>query len=568
MKFTDVIARTIKVNGVTSVFGLQGGAVVHIFDSLENIEVPVVYTHHESTASFAASANAKASRNLGCVVVTSGPGATNALTGLLGAWQDSVPCLFLSGQVRSSHMSYGKKVRQVGTQEVNIVDIVRPITKYSKTISQPDDIQEEMNKSIEIALSDRPGPVWLDLPLEYQWSDVIFDQKKLGKIKPRSRKYIIEEKLKTFIKLLNEARTPLFVLGYGVFLAGCEDLVREFIRNNDFRCVTTWTAGGIFSSNSKFNLGIIGMSGQAGANKAIFNTDIIISLGTHLSIPHTTTLTDQYAPLAKKVFINIDKDQLDNLNLKSDLNILSDLNYFMEKISEYSFSRKQYKKLDKFKALNWKKPVLRKTFVDPNLFFRSLTKLTTDKDAIIVDGGGTALYTGFQSSVLEENQRIICASGISSMGTGLADTIGTFMSKKFRELYTIIGDGSALMNIQDLQSIKDLNIPVVICIINNNGYLAIRHTQQGFLENRLYGTHPEWSLGIVNFKKAAKAFDIRYICLEENSDIDDVCKEAINSKGPLIIEVKTPEDQAVLFSQRYQKNKDGTSTPLSLEFMK
>ncbi len=568
MKFSDVVAKSIKANGVSCVFGLQGGAVVHIFDSLEKYKVPVVYTHHESSASFAAASNAKSSNGLGCAVVTTGPGATNAITGLMGAWQDSVPCIFFSGQVRSNHMSYGKPVRQVGSQEVNIVDVVKPLTKYSKVITNPDNIQNEINKAIKIAVSGRPGPVWLDLPLEYQWSNVNFEEKKCKKILPVKFKKNIEKELCRFKDMLIESKSPLFVLGYGCILSGSSLAIKDFIEKNDFRCVTTWTAGGIFSSSSKHNLGIIGMSGQPGANRAIFNTDLLIALGTHLSIPHTTTLTETYAPKAKKIFINIDKDQLDNLTLKSDLKIHADLKEFMEEIREYNFSNRNYKIIDKFKKLNVKKLENKKNLVDPNLFFRELTKKISKDDAIVVDGGGTALYTGFQASDIKENQKIICSSAISSMGTGLAETIGAYMSKNFKNLYCIIGDGSTLMNIQDLQSISDMKIPCVICVINNNGYLAIRHTQQGFLENRFYGTHPDWNLGIVDFKYAAKAFKLKYLKLEDNTQINNVCNKVINSKKPILLEVKVPEDQPALFSQQYIKNKDGTATPRSLEFMK
>ena len=552
MKFTDVIAETIKANEVSCVFGLQGGAVVHIFDSLEKLNVPVVYTHHESSAAFASASNSKSSKGLGCSVVTTGPGATNTITGLLGAWQDSIPCLFLSGQVRSAHMSYGRPVRQVGAQEVNIVDVVKPLTKYAKTISSADSIQSEINKAIRIALSGRPGPVWLDLPLEYQWTDVNFDPKKCRKIAPKNPKPNLSKEI---------------VLGYGVILSKSETLVRDFIISNGLRCVTTWTAAGIFDSENKHNLGIIGMSGQAGANKVVFNTDLLICLGSHLSIPHTTTLVESYAPKAKKIFINIDKDQLNNLNLDSDLNINADLSYFMHLIKDIEVINKNYKKIDTFKKLNYKSKPAKKELVDPNIFFNRLTSLTTKKTAIVVDGGGTALYTGFQSSSLDQDQVIICSSAISSMGTGLAETIGSYMSKNFKDLICIIGDGSMLMNIQDLQSISDMNIPVVICVVNNNGYLAIRHTQQGFLDNKYYGTHPEWKLGIVNFKDAAKAFKIKYFALEKNSDIDYISKKVLGKNYPIILEIKTPEDQPAMFKQRYKKNKDGTNTPLSLEFM-
>ena len=205
--------------------------------------------------------------------------------------------------------------------------------------------------------------------------------------------------------------------------------------------------------------------------------------------------------------------------------------------------------------------------MDPNIFFKTLTKMTNEKDAIIVDGGGTALYTGFQSSILQQDQRIICSSAISSMGTGLAETIGSYMSKNFNNLYCIIGDGSALMNIQDLQSISDLKIPVVICVINNNGYLAIRNTQNEFLSGRLYGTHPEWSLKMPSIESLAKGFKIDYLKLDNFRNISATAEYLNNLDGPIICEVVVDEDVEELFRQGYKDNGDGTFTPLPLNVM-
>ena len=188
MKITDILAKFLKKNNIKQVFGLQGGAVVHIFDSIEKLKIDVTYTHHEESAALAAVANAKANKHVGCVVVTTGPGSTNALTGLLAAWQDSIPCIFISGQARSNHVSYNKKVRQVGTQEVNICDIVKPITKYTKFLKDSKNFIFEIEKAFKIAISDRPGPVWLDIALELQWNDLKINKSNIKKIQPSKKK--------------------------------------------------------------------------------------------------------------------------------------------------------------------------------------------------------------------------------------------------------------------------------------------------------------------------------------------------------------------------------------------
>ena len=329
MKVTDKIAEILKKNNIKNIFGLQGGAVVHIFDSLEKKKFNVTYNHHEQSAALAAVANAKVTKNIGCAVVTTGPGSTNAITGLLASWQDSVPCIFISGQARSNHVSYGKKVRQVGTQEVNICDIVKPITKYTKFIDKAEKIEHEFNKAIEIAKSGRQGPVWLDIALEVQWAN-IKKNKRTNKRKYLKKK-IKHLKFNKALNLIRKSDRPLFVIGYGVRSSGYNlKKLKNFFKINNLPFVLTWNSADIASSKNKNNLGIIGMSGQRGANKAIFNSDLLICLGTHLAIPHTTTLYDTYAKQAKKIIVNIDNNQMKNLNINFDLKINTDVFHFID----------------------------------------------------------------------------------------------------------------------------------------------------------------------------------------------------------------------------------------------
>jgi acetolactate synthase-1/2/3 large subunit len=327
--------------------------------------------------------------------------------------------------------------------------------------------------------------------------------------------------------------------------------------------VTTWTGADLFPTDDPLNLGIIGMSGQRGANKAIFNADLLICLGTHLSIPHTTTLFDNFAPQAKKIIVNIDSDQLENLNVKFEIKLNEDVNTYIDWLYCQDFRKFSWPNLQEFKNLNWYEPKFTKR-PNSNLYLRTLTKQVTGTSCLVVDGGGTALYTGFQSSVLKQKDRIICSSAISSMGTGLAETIGVSKHPIFSKLLCIIGDGSFLMNVQDLQTIRQDNINVVISVINNNGYLAIRHTQKEFLDGRYFGCHPEWNLTMPSFEKIAAAFEIPYVKLDRAEDIELVVRKLISSTGPIICEVVVEEDQDVLFKQGYKANADGTFNPQPL----
>ena len=567
MKLADALVKQLKISGVTHVFGLQGGAVVHIFDSFERAGIGVTYTHHEESAALAAVAHAKITGQLGCVVVTTGPGSTNAITGLLAAWQDSIPCIFISGQVRSNHTSYGRKVRQVGTQEVNICDIVRPITKYTKFVDNKDNFIDDLKESIRITNSDRPGPVWIDIPLEFHWSDIQYNDDLVeDKLNKKNHPVINDEQKIKYLKLMSESKKPLLILGYGSRLSGALDVLEKFIEKRNIPFVTTWTASDFFPTDHPLNLGVIGMSGQRGANQAVFNADLLLCYGTHLSIPHTTTLFEDYAPNAKKIIVNIDQDQLDNLNVKFDLQILSDIKEHIEWLYDQSIAEAEWDKLKTYKDANWY-TTKDSDLPNSNNFIHELTKSITDKKCLVVDGGGTALYAGFQSAVMHKNDRIICSSAISSMGTGLAETIGVSKSGEFSKYICVIGDGSLMMNIQDLQTIRQDNINVIICVINNNGYLAIRHTQNEFLEGRLYGTHPDWNLTMPSFEKIANAFDIEYMKLDQSKDTDKIIDKISTMQGPVLCEVIVDENQNVLFKQGYIDNKDGTFSPQPLSEM-
>jgi acetolactate synthase-1/2/3 large subunit len=308
------------------------------------------------------------------------------------------------------------------------------------------------------------------------------------------------------------------------------------------------------------------MSGQRGANKAMFEADLLICLGTHLSIPHTTTLYEDYAPNSIKIAVNIDCDQLDNLNVKFDLKIRSHLRDYLNWFNEQKLLIPTWTSFTKFKSENWYEPK-KEALPNSNTYVHKLTSLAPSEKYLVIDGGGTALYAGFQSSIIKKGDRIICSSAISSMGTGLAEVIGVSKANQTKRILCFIGDGSFLMNIQDLQTISQDKVNVVISVINNNGYAAIRHTQKEFLSGNYFGTHPKWNLQMPSIEKLAAAFEIPYILLKNSADLDSVVGSLLLLDGPVICEVVTNEDQEVLFKQGYKANEDGTFSPQNLSEM-
>jgi acetolactate synthase-1/2/3 large subunit len=374
--------------------------------------------------------------------------------------------------------------------------------------------------------------------------------------------------MNSFYKLCKNSKKPIVLLGFGCRLADPKlKSFKNFFKKEKIPFVSTWNAKDFFSTKYNLNLGTIGMSGQRGANKAMFSADLIICLGSHLSIPHTTTLYKTYAPQAKKIMINIDKDQLKNLNVKFDLKICADAKNFLFKIRNRKlFKKNKWTNLDYFKEINWYNPKKSKK-INSDFFINKLSLALPTKSCIVIDGGGTALYSGFQSTAVKKDQRIICSSAISSMGTGLAESIGCFKSFKFKKIICIIGDGSFLMNIQDLENIKQYKMNVSIILINNNGYLAIRHTQKEFLKKKYYGTYPKGNLTMPNFQSVVKAFGLSYIKVEKYSQIKSAINYILKNQTPKVCEIIADEEQSSLFKQGYKSNPNGTFTPQPLSEM-
>lgn len=581
MKASDYLAKFLADNNVSHIFGLQGGAVVHLFDSIDRYGgLKSIYCHHEQSAALAATAYSKASGGLGCVIVTTGPACTNALTGLLAAWQDSTPVIFISGQTRLEHTSYGKPVRQVGSQEFAILDVVRPITKYARLVESVEQLPEILTQAASAALNGRQGPVWIDFPVNLQWGDLPTSSATLTSslIKPLT----FQSSNNIFDQVATElfaAKRPLVVIGNGVRSSGSVDLFHEFVKKFSIPFVTSWTAADLLPTNYPLNAGILGVAGKRGANKAVFAADLLLCLGCHLGLTQTSTLTENYAPNSRKIIIDIDIDQLNNLTVKFDFAIHANIADFFLKINsdsnKFKCESKWLQTINKLRHENDVDTTLTEVekigdgiTVNSNLFNTRLTSAIPARSILVVDGGGTALYTGFQSSVLKAGQRIICSSAISAMGTGLPEAIGASFATNRSEVYCMIGDGSLMLNLQELQTIRHHNLPVKVIVYNNNGYLAIKHTQKTFLSERYFGTDANHGVSVPSINRIANCFDLPFLHVVGVGQMDDAINKIVEHVGPLIVDVATPELQSMLFQQGYRSKVNGTFEPSDLSEMK
>jgi len=580
MKLTDYVIDFLVEQGVYNVFGLTGGAVVHLFDSAnKNHAMEPIFCHHEQAAALAAVSYARIKNGLGAAIITTGPGCTNAITGVLSAWQDSIPCIFISGQTRKEHTSHGTALRQLGSQEFDIISIVKYITKYAMIVEEAERVRYHLEKAVYLAREGRPGPVWIDIPLNFQWEDI--DPDILPGFKPsRMKKYnpppkSVAQWCRQCYNLLAVASRPLLLAGYGIRLAHAEKEFRQILEILQIPFISSWTASDIISTSHPLYLGRLGVTGQRGANLAVQNCDLLICIGSHLSIPLTGTMFGAFAREAKIVMVDIDEVELTFKTVRVDFPIRCDAKIFLQEMfiqadqnahKDICWWRDKCSHYQKYNRISyeWRK---QKKYVNPYVFMDTLSDLTGEGEVIVVDGGGTNLYTSFQAFKVKERQRLTLSSGICAMGTGLPESVGACFANHKKPTICLIGDGSLQLNIQELQTIIHHDLPIKIFVMNNDGYLAIRHTQAAFLDSNFSGSCANGGMSLPNPTKVAKAYGLKTTTINNHSELKEKILWALQEPGPILCEVMVSPDQQLIPQQGWDKNPDGTFSPRSLEDM-
>lgn len=580
MKLTDYVADFLVKQGIKHIFGFTGGGVVHLFDSVDkNPQITAVYCHHEQAVALAAVSYSRITNNLGAAIVTTGPGGTNTITGVLSAWQDSIPCIFISGQARIEHTSCGKSLRQLGTQEFDILSVVKPITKYSAMVEDAKMVRYHLEKAVYFAKEGRPGPVWIDLPLNFQWSFVEPDSlvgftPVKSDISNHSKAYVLASCKKTS-KLLQKAKRPLILAGYGIRLAHAEREFRDLIVKLQIPFVSSWNASDYLPTDNKLYIGRIGIAGQRGANIAIQNCDFLLAIGSHLSMPLTSTLFEAFAREAKIVVVDIDSRELKSKTVHIDLPIHCDARLYLINMLKFPTSsilkrisswRQKCTDYKKYNAVT-KKLKKQKAFINPYDFIDTLSDELKNQDVIVVDGGGTNLYISFQAFKVKIGQRLVTSSAIAAMGTGLPESIGACFANNKKRTICLVGDGSLQLNIQELQTIIHHRLPIKIFVMNNNGYLAIRHTQKVFLESNFIGSSPKGGITLPNYQKVAKAYGLKTVRISKNIGLLKKIRWSLKISGPVLCEIMVSPEQELIATQGFNSNKDGTFSPRPLEDM-
>ena len=580
MKLSDYVVEFLAEQGIQHVFGVTGGAVVHLFDSANRSEnIQPVFTHHEQAAALAAEAYARTRNGLGAAFVTTGPGGTNAITGLAAAWLDSLPAIFISGQTRVAHTSRGKPIRQLGTQENDIITLVTPFTKYAIMLDDPSSIQYHLQKAVHTAKIGRPGPVWLDIPQDLQWSEI--DPEQLRSFDaPRMEKRAAIGQFKSTgidecIELMRASSRPMLLAGAGIKLGHAEKEFEQLVKALDWPFVSTWNSTDIVPCENDLYVGRPGIFGQRGANLAVQNSDLLIALGSHLCIDITGTMFDAFAREAKRIMVDIDPVELAHQNVHIDLPIESDVKVFLQELLgrlnelEPADSAAWREKCKQYAGFNVVPSAWREITngVDPYVFMDSLSEELNARDVIVVDGGGTVNQLTFQAIKLKKGQQIIISGGLCTMGSGLPEAVGSCFASGKKRTICLSGDGSMQFNIQELQTIVHHDLPVKIFVLDNGGYLSIRHTQDTFLDGVHAGSDREGGVSTPDFEKVAKAYGIKTVRIKDHGELEMGIRRALETAGPTLCIVSVPNDYQMNPRQGFDLNADGTGTPRPLEDM-
>ncbi len=579
IKVSDFIADFIAQHKDTanSVFMVSGGGNMHLIDSLgKNKDLEYICNHHEQACTFAAEGYARVTNKIGVSYVTTGPGGTNAITGVYSAWVDSIPTLTISGQVKfettiasESHL----KLRQLGDQEVNIIDLVKPITKYAVMITDKNSIKYHLQKAIYEAKNSRPGPVWLDIPLDIQGAMV--DEDKLVEFIPKED-IAFDNKIEEVIVLLKNAQRPVIIAGNGITLSGAQEEFLKLVEKLNIPVLGTFARYDIIKNDNRYFFGRYGTVGNRMANFIVQNSDLVLAIGSRLNIRAVSYNWEFFAREAKKIVVDIDKAELCKKTLDVDLRINSDAKNFIENLSN-SLDENDIgdydvwlKRCDKYKA-NFptieKKRQEVKDFVDSYNFFDTISNVVDGEKMIYVFGNGTACVSSYQSLKLYKEQKVIVNSGCASMGYDLPAVIGACIGNKRQDVICVTGEGSLQMNIQELQTIIHNKLPIKLFVLNNNGYISIRNTQNGFFKGHKVGADQESGVSFPDTIKLSNAYGFKTYRIENQENIEEDLRKVLNTKGSVVCEIMLSPNEKMEPKLSSEVKPDGKIVSKPLEDM-
>lgn len=584
-RLADYVADFLSAHGVTDVFSVVGGGAMHLNDALGHHEgLHVTYNHHEQACAIAAEAYARLENRIAAVCVTTGPGGTNTLTGVVGGWLDSIPMFIISGQVRYDTtaryaLSYTETpLRAMGDQEYDIVKSVTPMTKYATMIEDPKQIRYALEKAWHLATTGRPGPVWIDIPVNYQGGYI--ETEELVGYDPSEDDALLpspvgDETIQLVLEKIKQAKRPVFHAGYGIRLSGSYEKFRSVAEKLNIPIVTYWNAVDLIEDDNPLYCGRAGNMGDRPGNWAIQNADLILAVGTRISIRQVGYNWKTWARAAEVIMVDIDKAELKKPTLHVEMPIWADAKDFLSKM-DTAISEAPVSTENEWLSTcqRWKKeyPVVREEQWKENgytanvyAFVRYLSGQLPENSLTAVSNGACCVV-GNQAYVIQKGSRMANNSAIASMGYGLPAAIGTCIGGKRRTTICLEGDGSIMMNLQELQTILTNKLPIKIFLINNNGYHSIRITQTNLFHKNFTGIGPEsQDLSFPDFSKIAVAFGYPYFSAHSNAEMKEVVDTVLAMDGPVFCEIFTDTVQVWEPKSSTKRLLDGTLVSPPLE---
>lgn len=569
VRASDYIISRLEKEGVKHIFTVTGGGGMFLIDSLGRSKaIQYVPNHHEQACAMAAEAYARVSKNIGVALVTTGPAGTNAITGVGCAWTDSIPMLVLSGQAKTAHLIENTGLRQKGFHEVTIAKIVEPITKYAVTIKDPNTVVYHLEKALFLAKNGRPGPVWLDVPLDIQSAEIDpeksqqFDAKKEF---PELFQHTHIKEIPELIALLKNARRPIILAGHAITLTQSQKAFLNLVETLKIPVVTTRSAFDVIPNSHPYYAGFAGNFGQRAGNFAIQNSDLFISVGSRLAVtlvgyePHT------FAREAKKVVIDIDKAQIDHCFLNIDLPILADAKDVIREMNE-AVKGVEFPDYSEWvsKIAHWKsifpnvteEMKADKTFVSSYYFYEVLSEEMKKEDILVWDQGA-AYHCAAVAFKVKPDQMAFSNEGFTPMGYGLPASVGAGFAAPGREIVSVNGDGGIMLNLQELQTVFHYKQPMKIFIFNNDGYTSIKHTQQNFFNGFFVGVDTASNLSCPDWEKIATGFQMPFLKINTHDELRSVIRQALDMTGPVIVEVMLDPLQVIQPKVRSERLADG-----------
>ncbi|MGI4815431.1 MAG: thiamine pyrophosphate-binding protein [Janthinobacterium lividum] len=576
ISIADYVFQRVAEQGVKDVFMVSGGGIMYLCDALgRSPDLQYWCNYHEQACAIAAEGYARVTEGLGVCLVTTGPGSTNALGGVAGAWVDSIPVLVISGQVRTGIMADYTRQRQVGPQEINITPMTEPVTKHSVTVAHPENLRYELEKCLYLARAGRPGPVWLNLPLDIQSAMIEPDKQRPyipeGKATPDLSQALVAQ----IADMLTASKRPVIICGNGVVLGGARQSFRELVERLQVPAMSTISAMDVLAEDHPLFQGRIGPGGQRRANFALQNADLVLALGTSLSIS-AIGFSDRFAPKAKKIMVNIDAGDLEKKNIEIDMPVLADVKEFIGALSAKFESRAQHAPQRWLDACaRWKceyppmpsAEYLQKDHVDIYSAYDELSRQLGDTDIVVSGNSLDGCIIAYQNHRVKHGQVAFTSACMGAMGWDLPALIGACIAdNRKRRGVLVTGDGSVLFNIQELMFLGHNHLNAKLFISNNDGYQSIRNTQTRFFDGRQVGTDRHSGVGNPNFEQLAAAFHLKYIRIDTNDQLKGSIARVFADDGPWIVEMRVSQAQQRFRASSYRKP-DGTIGSRPMEDM-